>query len=1277
MQHKKFRKIIFSILILFQIFALNFNLAFAQTPVFHPPGKASQLGEDIGSDIGNAMGPNLGNSMSESMATGMAETLEKRYNLNLTSIQDQGQNFNVMGNKMMGPQVMLAFNPSAPKPNETITATASPLYFGNSSATQYFTWYLKHKGCELGMPRGNTPEERKLYDFCNADDIGGITENDWKVEAARIVAGNGFNWEDAEYFSLNGDGATAPNGEDDRGDGYRAYMGGEEQKGTDSPGIGLDLTDETKTFICDLLTLVDADKKLYKDLWDKFGGACDGYNPPADNPTNEELMLACVKDEACMSTAITNSITTTQEWADGCRNSNSTAEACSDHTTIPAPDGTIGCPENVDAITMPNPEQECWDASADEETGYKEINTLASNCQNDTSNNDSYTCRITAALIKYHGLNYENLFDGACDDDGEKDCARSVTWNTYADNITACFNDESCPTTALTTALINNEAGQALLAQSCTDNPETCSTTAGNGGKGLAKMKALIEILTTLTDVTKDIIKNLPQYAKELEAIKKQLEDMPNLITDAVDKKNFEQVCKGKQSDAGIWGWVAEQFPALSPYIAILACWDDIWAEIQPIIDQIMSLLNKMDGSKAKCYIHDFSVGQDYELPDSQCKHQFATSIVNPVGNAHYGPAEEYFFRTNPQDTSTADNGNVDEANVAGRGQDKISWDYQAGDQIGVIVEGVFVMSSKYDDATQKVMWALPKSIFSGSGDCNLKVGSPLKEMIKGYEVLIPSAKYENSEMFTECLSANLIDPQAGGQSEKIDVALSYSPKNPVNDTSGAKGDTLKVQASILSGNVPDKSTANFTWTVSMSTDSEPNGASWCTIPEDTASKMFKQNAGKGLDVLTMQLKYKADENIFRCLETGRRISPAEAKMLKVSVKVLDNAYTGIFHEGSKSITIPIFSDDEQIEAWTVAVSENTTDPANVISTLALDTLRGACDPGDPCPVIKNDIIGVQVDNSLENYSWEIDGKPFTPVAGCGSACSGSEDKTFGFNTNTAFFPVTNNPGQRHIITMNAEKKDGEKVKLSKTFNVIEPTMKINIEGSSASGDEYQYVYQVELGQFTFPDGTVVPDMSPTDFNVTDGTTIKLTLQNYPPVSFDKIHNFSWKIGEAELVINKNNELFINEVPISSTLIVPEELATELTAAGLNNFSLELNPGDNTKSVSFTVGKKAGNIYPISASGTYTQTDSIKMALFRNWGIQMSSFYENEVGATMNLNVESPIKTSMNAPQKVLATIFSNFPSYLGFLIKIALNTLLILFAAWLILSFLPKKNEI
>jgi hypothetical protein len=119
----------------------------------------------------------------------------------------------------------------------------------------------------------------------------------------------------------------------------------------------------------------------------------------------------------------------------------------------------------------------------------------------------------------------------------------------------------------------------------------------------------------------------------------------------------------------------------------------------------------------------------------SDCEHLFPEAPGHDTGDGKFKEAEERFWRTNPEDPDTANNGNKDEANVAGLGQNTFSWNYQPGDKVGVAVEGVSILSTKYADASQAIMWALPKNDCSPSGK-----GSMTKN-IKGYTVTIPTAK--------------------------------------------------------------------------------------------------------------------------------------------------------------------------------------------------------------------------------------------------------------------------------------------------------------------------------------------------------------------------------------------------------------------------------------------------------------------------------------------------------------------------------------------------------
>jgi len=153
----------------------------------------------LGVDIGG---------ISSGVITTIIETVEERYHLDRYSVQDYGEGLNISSNKGNVPEVSLVFSPSDPREGEKLTARAFPVYFSNSTDQLYYTWYLKRNGCDLGGGSG-VPE------YCDADDDGSVTVNDWKVAAMRILVTDGADKRGFEY-----DG-------DDDDDGYQAKHGGE------------------------------------------------------------------------------------------------------------------------------------------------------------------------------------------------------------------------------------------------------------------------------------------------------------------------------------------------------------------------------------------------------------------------------------------------------------------------------------------------------------------------------------------------------------------------------------------------------------------------------------------------------------------------------------------------------------------------------------------------------------------------------------------------------------------------------------------------------------------------------------------------------------------------------------------------------------------------------------------------------------------------------------------------------------------------------------------
>ncbi|HAR99604.1 MAG: hypothetical protein US57_C0016G0022 [Candidatus Moranbacteria bacterium GW2011_GWC2_37_73] len=97
-----------------------------------------------------------------------------------------------------------------------MTATALPSFFKADPKNLYFTWYLKRGNC--GLPSSDKPGD---VESCDEDSDGKITENDWKIAAAKIIVAGDFN---AKELDENGNKkiSYASSSVDDKAAGYDA-----------------------------------------------------------------------------------------------------------------------------------------------------------------------------------------------------------------------------------------------------------------------------------------------------------------------------------------------------------------------------------------------------------------------------------------------------------------------------------------------------------------------------------------------------------------------------------------------------------------------------------------------------------------------------------------------------------------------------------------------------------------------------------------------------------------------------------------------------------------------------------------------------------------------------------------------------------------------------------------------------------------------------------------------------------------------------------------------
>lgn len=599
--------------------------------------------------------------------------------------------------------------------------------------------------------------------------------------------------------------------------------------------------------------------------------------------------------------------------------------------------------------------------------------------------------------------------------------------------------------------------------------------------------------------------------------------------------------------------------------------------------------------------------------PNFKCDHLFSNfSNDYRTGDGEFGAQEEKFWHTNPEDPSTADNGNMDEANVAGLGQNTFTWNYMPGDKIGVAVEGASINPTKWDDSSMMVMWALPKNDFSFEN-----LGYYTKK-IKGYDVKIPKASID----WEETLKRNLIDPTQGGQSSKLDVSLSSFPDNPINDGSGNNdGDQLVVNATVT--NAVNQNYLKYSWSVYKGKKMNPEN--WDLLLKKDLPGLEK-TSGIGLNSLKLNLNFKESEDIF----------------LKVEVDVSENVSKDVVNKGFSNIIIPLSTTNQKIRAFSSAVKDDLSiDSGEEICRRYPGTQNDDGINGIICPVAKNQLIRLQVkedpndqSNNLANIQWTLNGKPLGPIdPSCNlKECTGEN----GESQNLVYLPILENSGYQYNIGFSAlDESTGKNINLTKIFRVMDPQIKIS------SADE-NTAKPVKLGDYFDLDGTAYPDLSEVSFTATTDSILKFK----PIYQGNFLDNFTWYIDGIPM-IRDNWELFSANVDEKGTLSFPATKEEgDFYQIAVKSFYSPSNP------VKKLLNKFLG--VPLS--------EFMEKNIYGSIEVKM-------------INSDQNIQASASS-NKIMASIFTGFPQYFNFLFKLVITSAGLFFLISIILSLFPKFDD-
>jgi len=612
--------------------------------------------------------------------------------------------------------------------------------------------------------------------------------------------------------------------------------------------------------------------------------------------------------------------------------------------------------------------------------------------------------------------------------------------------------------------------------------------------------------------------------------------------------------------------------------------------------------------------------------------------LIGDPDEKKFTNAEEKFWGTDPEEKDTNNDGIPDEQALAGLGAMELEWIYRTGDQVGVAIEGV-TDNTPYKDSSLKTVWALPENVFSGDDNCKI---NPSTETVKVGENLTEINITTGTDL-NDCLKDNFFDPAEGTKDRKIEVTLSYSPQNPINDPKGNNSDELSIRADF--SNVENKSFMQYDWSFWLCDEGE-SACQTQTLP--MLSNAFKLNRITGIGLDTVKLKLA---------------SSSPKKYLKAELNVKESAAGSSGKSGKGQIIIPLQNSSASIVARKISLTGPDLETSGTDVIVEQTTDERCDDPQIICDkkaiaVAKNEIIGLYFKGGDNNsvISWSLDGKPL--------ATNENNRRTSALNESAiAYFPVIRDTGHVYSVRLDlTDKQDSQtKTTLIQDFKVEDPL--IAIKPSCDESEAECPVSRVVLGELRNPLNRAqkTADVFSQDLFRAEKNSI-VTIEpkfNFDPLMLWEYEDGSngkiWKIWKIEWVVDG------------------KKIDPLLTAATADSKPYIDN---DTGNLILAVRKDPGDKYSISAKTFYTQPALVKRALGNIWNVPDATFIESNIEDYVEIEVTDPLLETRAGPGKILASLFAGMPEYLNFLFRIFLTLGLILFISNLSLAMFPKSRD-
>lgn len=606
------------------------------------------------------------------------------------------------------------------------------------------------------------------------------------------------------------------------------------------------------------------------------------------------------------------------------------------------------------------------------------------------------------------------------------------------------------------------------------------------------------------------------------------------------------------------------------------------------------------------------------------CKHLFPDAPSFTSGDGSFGGDEEKFWRTDPNDPSTAGNGNKDEANIVGLGQTNFTWNYLSGDKVGVAVEGSSIIPTRHNDSTNMVMWAFSKN------DCPLSKADGTGEYtqtIKGFQVTFPTANID----LNDCLEANLVDPTEGGQSTSLDLQMATGPEHPVNDeTIDQSGDVVTAQAIVNNGN-KSITEQQFEWQVEFSDNPQFNSALG-TVTDVTSSLqdlgLISKTKGNALNTLRVSLNIPRDTSV-----GGRPFGDylnGDVGYMRVSVRAAENFAANNVRKGRTDAIVQFTSTRNKITAYKA-------DPVLVGDKMRVHIpssggviCQDAVLDRAICRVLQNEIIGMRIDGTgLSNFQWTINNEPLACGQNVSPDCANSD------SSEVNFFPASGSTGSSYTVAVTAtDIQTGKTLTLSRLFQVVDPQIAI------ASGDQTT-TFPKFLGEYIDVRGSASDCPEGLCGNYSNsvlqgyvGTQLKVK-PLFIPSFLQNTSQLEWEVNGQKVTPNNDNELTID--------------ASNATVNQIVN---------------------------VTVRGLTVEPNEVRRALIDTWGISQLDSAEQRFDKSIQIEMvnKEGQQTAFSGIQKYLGAIGTYLPSTVLFAIRMALSGALLVFVIGFLFVLIPEE---